>query len=186
MNAGIHVGFIVIADEDDVFVAFGCHGQGLEADIKGARRLPPRPERSPPGGRPDPDRRSGPFKKLDGSRRSMFESLEKPALKPLAQEAYQYAEWKQAKVNIDYHVELDRHRYSVPHRLIGRRLEIRFTKTTVECFLKGERVAVHPRKYQPGGFTTITEHMPQVAPGVCQVDARADHQLDGRDRPFGG
>ena len=102
-----------------------------------------------------------PFKKLDGSRRSMFESLEQSALKPLPKTPYQYAEWKKAKVNIDYHVELERHRYSVPHRLIGRRLEIRHTKTTVECFLRGERVAVHPRKYQPGGFTTVPEHMPR-------------------------
>lgn len=103
-----------------------------------------------------------PFKKLEGSRRSMFESLERPALRPLPLTAYRFAQWKQAKANIDYHVELEGHRYSVPHSLIGKRLDLRYTKATVECFLRGNRVAVHPRKYQSGGFTAVAEHMPKA------------------------
>ncbi len=102
-----------------------------------------------------------PFKKMTGSRRSLFESLDKPALKPLPAEPYEYAEWKKARVHVDYHVELDRHYYSVPCQLVGRQLDIRFTQGTVECFHKGRRVASHHRCRRPGGYTTVGEHMPR-------------------------
>ena len=66
-----------------------------------------------------------PFKKMDGSRRSLFEELDRPALRPLPAERYEFAIWKQAKVNIDYHVEVDRHYYSVPYQLVGEVLDVR-------------------------------------------------------------
>jgi len=102
-----------------------------------------------------------PFKKLDGSRCSLFESLDKPALKPLPQALYQYAEWKKAKVHIDYHVEVDRHYYSVHYQLAGKKLDVRITANTVEFFHKGRRVASHPRIHKRGGFTTLPGHMPR-------------------------
>ena len=102
-----------------------------------------------------------PFKKLPGSRHSQFKSLERAALKPLPPRAYQYAEWKKARVHIDYHVEIDGHYYSVPHPLIKRQLDVRITATTIECFLTHQRVAVHPRSDRKGGHSTITEHMPK-------------------------
>jgi transposase len=102
-----------------------------------------------------------PFKKLPGSRHSRFEALEKPALKPLPLQAYEYAEWKKARVHIDYHVEIDGHYYSVPHSLIKRQLEVRITATAIECFLNHQRVAAHPRSDRKGGHSTITEHMPK-------------------------
>ena len=102
-----------------------------------------------------------PFQKLPGSRRSAFESLDRPALKPLPGEPYDYAEWKQAKPGIDYHIEVARHFYSVPHHLVGERLDVRFSATWVEVFHKGRRVASHPRSPK-GGFTTVPEHMPQL------------------------
>jgi transposase len=101
-----------------------------------------------------------PFKKLPGSRASAFESLDRPAMKPLPVQRYEYAEWHKAKVGIDYHVEADRHYYSVPHPLVGQHVEVRLTAATIECFLKGRRVAAHVRSYQRGGFTTLPEHMP--------------------------
>ncbi|CAO0821365.1 hypothetical protein DFAR_220012 [Desulfarculales bacterium] len=101
-----------------------------------------------------------PFKKLPGSRRSMYESLDKPALKPLPATAYQYAQWKKVKGYIDYHVEVDRHYYSAPHQLVGKKLDIRYTERTVECFHKGQRVANNRRILGQGGFTTQAEHMP--------------------------
>lgn len=101
-----------------------------------------------------------PFQKLPGSRKSAFESLDRPALKPLPASRYDYAEWKQAKVGIDYHVEVGRHYYSVPHRLVGQRLDVRASTALVEVFHKGSRVASHPRKPK-GGFTTHPEHMPK-------------------------
>lgn len=102
-----------------------------------------------------------PFQKLSGSRKSVFESIDKPALKPLPVQRYQFAEWKKARVNIDYHVEVDKHYYSVPYQLIKKQLDIRYTQTTVECFYKGQRVASHNRIYKKGFHTTVAAHMPE-------------------------
>ena len=102
-----------------------------------------------------------PFQKLPGSRRSQFESLDKPALKPLPQSAYEYAEWKQAKPGIDYHIEVNKHFYSVPHRWVGRVLDVRTTAAIVEIFSRGQRIASHPRA-RKRGFSTVAEHMPKA------------------------
>jgi len=102
-----------------------------------------------------------PFKKLPGSRQSQFEAIDRPALKPLPNTPYEYAEWQQARVHIDYHVEVQRHYYSVPHNLIKRLLDVRITASTIECFHHGQRVACHKRVNQPGQHTTVPEHMPE-------------------------
>jgi transposase len=102
-----------------------------------------------------------PFQKLPGNRKSLFEALDRPALKPLPAYPYQYAEWKKARVNIDYHIEVDRHYYSVPHQLIQKQLDVRITTSTLECFYKNKRVASHIRSYQQGRHTTVKEHMPK-------------------------
>jgi transposase len=102
-----------------------------------------------------------PFEKLQGTRKSLFESLEKGSLKPLPIHRFVFAEWKTAKVNIDYHIEVDRHYYSVPYQLIHERVDVRLTDSTVEVFLKGHRVASHVRSYVPGKYTTLREHMPK-------------------------
>lgn len=101
------------------------------------------------------------FKKLPGSRHSQFEALDSLALKPLPAQAYQFAEWKKARVHIDYHIEIDGHYYSVPHSLIKRELDVRITATAIECLLANQRVAVHPRSFARGAHSTITEHMPK-------------------------
>jgi len=101
-----------------------------------------------------------PFRKLPGSRKALFETLDKSALRRLPEQPYEYAEWKKVKVNIDYHVEYDGHYYSVPHHLFRKQLEIRATAETVECLREGRRVASHRRNYVKGGHTTLPEHMP--------------------------
>ncbi len=103
-----------------------------------------------------------PFKKLQGNRKSLFEEVDKPALQPLPATHYEYALWKQVKVNIDYHVEIDRHYYSVPHHLAKKRLDARYTENTVEIFHKNTRVASHKRSYKKNSHTTVTEHMPKA------------------------
>jgi transposase len=108
-----------------------------------------------------PELNSKPFQKLPGSRQSMFESIDRPALKPLPAQAYQYAEWKKATVNVDYHIEVARHYYSVPHTLIKKRIDVRITDTTVECFYKGKRVASHIRSHHKARHSTTKEHMPK-------------------------
>ncbi len=101
------------------------------------------------------------FDKLPGCRKSLFETLEKPALKPLPAHPYVYAEWKTARVNIDYHIEVDHHYYSVPYQLIHEKLDVRFTDTSIEVLFKGRRVAFHRRSHRKGGHTTLREHMPK-------------------------
>ena len=100
------------------------------------------------------------FKKLPGTRRSVFESLERAALKPLPTTPYEYADWKKVRAHIDYHVEVDDHYYSVPYRLVRQPLDAKFTATTGHVFHKGQRIASHVRSYQKGRHTTVTEHMP--------------------------
>ncbi len=102
-----------------------------------------------------------PFKKLDGSRRSLFESIDRPALRPLPARPYEFATWKLATVNIDYHVEVERHYYSVPYQLVGQRCDVRVSVTTVEIFYRGRRVASHLRSALHGRHTTEAAHMPE-------------------------
>ena len=101
------------------------------------------------------------FKKLPGSRASAFEAIDRPAMKPLPAQRYEYAEWLRAKVYIDYHVEADGHYYSVPHQLVGQYVHVRMTASAIECLFKGGRVAAHVRSYQRGKHTTLPEHMPE-------------------------
>ena len=94
------------------------------------------------------------------SRRELFEELDRPALTPLPDEPYEYAEWKRCRVNLDYHVEIAKHYYSVPYNLLRQEVEARITQKTVEIFLRGKRVASHLRSTLPHRPTTVAEHMP--------------------------
>jgi transposase len=97
---------------------------------------------------------------LERSRRELFEELDKPALRPLPEQPYEFAEWKKATVNIDYHVEFDKHYYSAPYTLIHKEVWIRATQSTIEIFRNRKRVASHRRVKAPGRHTTVAEHMP--------------------------
>jgi transposase len=104
-----------------------------------------------------------PFKKLEGCRRSAFESIDRPAMKPLPARRYELGEWSKARVNVDYHLVFDERLYSVPVALVGERVEIRATVTTVEILHGGERVASHARSYgRKGTATTCDEHRPRT------------------------
>ncbi len=102
-----------------------------------------------------------PFRKREGSRRTLFETLDRPALRPLPAERFQYGEWRAARVNIDYHIEFDRHCYSVPYQLTGQAVELRASAATVEIFHRGVRVASHARSHVPHQATTVAEHRPR-------------------------
>jgi transposase len=102
-----------------------------------------------------------PFQKLEGSRRSLFESIERPALLPLPERPYEFARWKKARVNIDYHIEVDRHYYSVPHALVREQVDVRVTATAIEILHSSRRVAAHARSRRKGGFTTDPTHRPK-------------------------
>jgi len=100
------------------------------------------------------------FQKLPGSRASTFAEIDAPALLPLPLQRYEMAHFKTVKAHIDYHVEVERHRYSVPHSLVGQTLEARITTMTVEIMHRGQRVASHARNSRVGGFSTVSAHMP--------------------------
>jgi transposase len=100
-----------------------------------------------------------PFKQLKGTRQQWFDDIDKPALRPLPKHRYEYTEIKQVKVNIDYHVQYDDRYYSVPHHLVGEKIELHAKSKTVEMYFHNKRVASHARSYN-FGFSTVTEHMP--------------------------
>lgn len=143
-----------------------------------------------------------PFKKLPGSRQSVFETVDRPALKPLPLTRHEFAEWKVARVGIDYHVELVRHYYSVPYPYARAQVDVRFTVSTVEVFTQGERIASHLRSPVPGRHTTVAAHLAPAHQQVAgwnaqrfldwaatvgpQTQAAIDHVLQARTHPQQG
>lgn len=105
------------------------------------------------------------------TRRQEFEEIDQPNLRPLPEKPYEYAERKTATVNIDYHIEFDEHLYSVPHTLIHQKVDIHATERMVEILHHGKSVAIHPRNFRQGRFSTLREHMP------------ANHQFMGDINP---
>jgi len=110
-----------------------------------------------------------PMKKLKKSRRQVFEELERPSLKPLPARPYEFARWSRPKLYIDYHVEFDEHFYSAPYQLVGERLDLRATETTIELFFKGRRITSHARSYdKKEKYVTQPEHMPKAHQAQAQ------------------
>ncbi len=101
-----------------------------------------------------------PMKKLGQSRLELFEMLDKFALKPLAATPYEYAQWKKAKVGIDYHIEVSKRYYSVPHRLVGCKVDVRISANLVEIIYQNKQLATHMR-HSKGRFSTCLDHMPK-------------------------
>ena len=122
------------------------------------------------------------FKKLAGNRRSRFEELERAALKPLPVRAYEFGEWRKAKVHPDYHIEVSRAYYSVPYALIGARVEVRLTAHRVEVFHAGRLVAAHARARARGVRSTRQAHRPA---GHVSIIERTLEQLLGRAAAIG-
>jgi transposase len=114
-----------------------------------------------------------PFRKRDGSRASLFQSLEKPVLAPLPAERFDMSQWTRATVNIDYHVAFDGNFYSVPYTLVQQVVEVRSTPTTVEIFHRGQRVASHVRSRDRGKMITQHEHRPKSHQAHLEWSRRA-------------
>jgi transposase len=111
-----------------------------------------------------------PFQKREDSRRIVFETVERAALRPLPAQPYEYATWKKAKVHLDYHVELDRRYYSVPYALVGKTVDVRITAMAVEIFHKGSRVAAHLKGAHKGQFMTDPAHRPPAHQAVVELN----------------
>jgi len=103
-----------------------------------------------------------PFRKRPGNRATLFAQLDQPALKPLPATRYQFGEWEKARVNIDYHIEVERHFYSVPYALVHQEVDVHVTGDTIEILHRGVRVASHVRSWEPAKASTLPEHMPKA------------------------
>jgi transposase len=99
-----------------------------------------------------------PFQKKTGSRYSQFKEFEQSTLKPLPGKPYTYGEFKRLRVGFDYHIEVEKHYYSVPHLYARQEVDVRIGAHTIEVFAQGKRIASHERKQGPG-TTTIALHM---------------------------
>jgi len=109
-----------------------------------------------------------PFKKLPGTRRSQFEQLDQPVLRALPTSRYQYVEIKRARVHIDYHIEFDKHYYSVPHHLVKQHIEVQASENSIAIYSHGQRIATHPRSHRHGAHSTCPEHMPQAHRAISE------------------
>ena len=112
-----------------------------------------------------------PFKKIPGSRKQLFEQIERMALMPLPANRYEFGLWLIKSVGIDYHVEVDGHYYSVPYRFAKQKVEVRVSNNTLEVFMRGQRVASHVKSKLLYGHSTNTEHMPQGQREMMEWDA---------------
>ena len=101
-----------------------------------------------------------PMRGWNTTRRALYEQLDQPALQPLPATPYEYAEWKRCRVNLDYHVEIERHYYSVPFQLLRQEVEARISAKTVEIFHRGKLVAAHLRSHRRHRPSTVPDHMP--------------------------
>ncbi len=101
------------------------------------------------------------FQKTSGSRSELFEKWEQPTLQPLPKYRYKIIQFKMVKVQISYHIALEKHNYSVPYKYIGQSLEARYSDFLVELFHKNKLIATHPRSFKAGSYTTNKEHMPE-------------------------
>jgi len=97
---------------------------------------------------------------LKKSRKELFDTIDRPALNALPTAPYELADWKKARLNIDYHVTFDDHYYSAPYQLVHAELWLRSTLHTIEIFHRGTRVASHLRSYIKHKATTLRDHMP--------------------------
>jgi transposase len=141
-----------------------------------------------------------PFQKLEGCRRSAFETIDRPAMRSLPTTRWEFARWKKARVSIDYHIAYDGRLYSVPHNLVGEVTDLRVTVSIVEILVRGKRVASHARLWTPkGSASTVPEHRPKshreygawppsriinwAATLGPSVGALVDHVLGSRENP---
>jgi transposase len=108
-----------------------------------------------------------PFQKMAGNRQSAFETIDKPFLQPLPATRYEYAQWKETKVQFNYHVDYDGFFYSVHYSYVNSPCSVRATSKTIEIYIGSERVTAHSRNYNIyKRYTTLSEHMPQAHQAV--------------------
>lgn len=102
------------------------------------------------------------MRRMKQSRRELFETLDLPAALPLPASRFEFCQWKKHTITSNYHINIDEHEYSVPHALVGSKVESRTTANTIEVLHRGVRMVSHVRSYIRGGCTTLPEHMTEA------------------------
>ena len=125
-----------------------------------------------------------PFRKMPSSRAELYQAIDKPALQPLPVAPFVFAEWKKARVNLDYHVELEGHYYSTPYQLVGKEVEIHYTASTVEILYRGKRVASHAHSSKAHAHSTIAEHRPKSHQQYLEWTPTRMIEWAGKGGPF--
>ena len=127
-----------------------------------------------------------PLQKLKVSRRHLFETIDRPAMKPLPERRYEYAEWEKHKVNIDYHVEVDHHYYSVPYQLRKETVEARITRDDRGDLLQGQAGGLSSEELRPGQAHDRSRPHAGISQALPRMDAVAHREVGGEDRTFDG
>jgi len=112
-----------------------------------------------------------PFTKMQGSRRELYETLDRPAMEALPSQAFSLGTWQSASVYMDYHIQVDKHFYSVPHAYVGKVVEVRVTDRTVEAYHEGVRLVTHKRSFLKGKATTLPEHRTKAHRATLEQNA---------------
>lgn len=101
------------------------------------------------------------FQKRDGSRYSVFQEEELPFMQPLPSYPYEFAQWKTATVQLNYHIAIDSQNYSTPYEYVKKVVDVRYTRSMIEIYYKGSRICSHKRLYgRRGQYSTVIDHMP--------------------------
>ncbi|HEV2136344.1 MAG TPA: hypothetical protein VGR47_19105 [Terracidiphilus sp.] len=125
-----------------------------------------------------------PFRKMAGSRAELYRLIDRPALQPLPARRFEYAEWKKARVNLDYHIEADQHYYSTPYQLVGKEVDVRSTSSMVEIFYQGKRVASNLRSRLAHRATTDAGHRPKSHQAYLEWTPTRIIEWAGKVGPF--
>ena len=125
------------------------------------------------------------IRRLGVTRRQLLEDVDRPALKSLPVEPYEFTQWKTCRVGVDYHVEVASHYYSVPHRFARAEVEARLTVRTVEIFLRGEQIAAHLHERQSRPHHRGRPHAVQPSP-LQELDDRQNPRRRQADRAGDG
>ena len=103
-----------------------------------------------------------PFQKREGSRKSVYLDEEKDYMLPLPETPFELSSWKRAKVQLNYHISVDKMNYSVPHEYVGNYVDVKLTKSTVTVYYKTNQICSHQRLYgRVNQYSTNESHMPE-------------------------
>lgn len=98
-----------------------------------------------------------------------FLAEERDLLLPMPERRWEPRSWHQSTVHRDACIVVAKSRYSVPWRLVGKKLRVRLTATSVQAYWENARVATHKR-VAPGEKSINLKHLPEQRAEYGQRD----------------